>query len=74
MNVQDLQICEIVSEYGIVCIPRSMEGSYDDDGAMMRTALDRLQKILCEVQGTVILVNDQSRIEIADISSTKSRY
>ena len=68
-----LKIEEIISVYGIVCIPRNMEGQENDGGELMRSSLDRLQKILRRVQGTIILVNDQSRAEIARVSSTKCR-
>ncbi|CAK8673648.1 unnamed protein product [Clavelina lepadiformis] len=69
----DQDISEIVADYGIVCIPRKLQQSIDDDGKMLRDALDRLQHILYKVQGTVLLVNDQSRAEIANVSSTRCR-
>nr|XP_002121198.3 nicotinamide/nicotinic acid mononucleotide adenylyltransferase 1 [Ciona intestinalis] len=66
-------ICSIVSEYGIVCIPRTSENSENDDGKRMRDALDRLQAILCRVQGTIILVHHQSAAKISHITSSKCR-
>nr|CAB3264382.1 nicotinamide mononucleotide adenylyltransferase 1 [Phallusia mammillata] len=69
----DEEISEIVSEYGIVCIPRVVVSDNGNKGQYMRNALDRLQKIFCHVQGTVIIVNDARRAAIAHISSTKCR-
>nr|XP_039270391.1 nicotinamide/nicotinic acid mononucleotide adenylyltransferase 1-like [Styela clava] len=74
-------IKKIVSDYGIVCIPRhntdgneSLSPDTNNDRAdRMRKALDRLHNITQNVSGTIILVNDTKHPDIAHISSTKCR-
>lgn len=75
---------KIVSDFGIVCIPRHQTSNMDhkfsnarcttDERAeKMRKSLDYLYNITRNVSGTIILVNDNKHPDIAHISSTKCR-
>lgn len=67
------QIADLVSNYGIVCIPHRVRTSNDDNCQLMKQALDRLQQILSQVRGTVILVNDKRGNELSQCTSTRCR-
>jgi len=68
----DQEIREILECFGLVCIPRNIQRDSDEVSGMRR-AFDRLQGILSEQPGTVILVNDNRKSEISKISSKKCR-